>query len=147
MSVTVIKKMPSADEIITRHPLSAAGEQGVARDRKEICDILAGRDNRLLLIVGPCSAWPSESVLEYARRLKKLSEELTGKIKIVMRVYIQKPRTIKGWLGPVNQPNPHEPADITKGVEYCRDMMVKIVEMGLPIADEALFTQIGRAHV
>ena len=140
MGVTIIKKMPTSDEIIARHPLSAQGEKNVAKDRKEIEDILTGRDKRLLFIVGPCSAWPEAAVLEYAKRLKKLSDELKDKIKIVMRVYIQKPRTIKGWLGPVNQPNPLEPADIAAGIEYCRDMMVKIVEMGLPIADEALFT-------
>jgi 3-deoxy-7-phosphoheptulonate synthase len=140
MGVTIIKKMPTADEIIARHPVSAQGEQKVKKDRKEIEDILTGRDNRLLFIVGPCSAWPSESVLEYAARLKKLSDELKSTLKIVMRVYIQKPRTIKGWLGPVNQPDPYKPADIAPGIEYCRDMMVKIVEMDLPIADEALFT-------
>ena len=140
MGVTIIKKMPTSDEIIARHPLSAQGEKNVAKDRKEIEDILTGHDKRLLFIVGPCSAWPEAAVLEYAKRLKKLSDELKDKIKIVMRVYIQKPRTIKGWLGPVNQPNPLEPADIAAGIEYCRDMMVKIVEMGLPIADEALFT-------
>lgn len=140
MNVTVIKKMPSADEIIARHPLSAEGERRVEKDRREICDILSGRDKRLLFIVGPCSAWPREAVFEYAKRLKKLSDGLRDKLKIVMRVYIQKPRTIKGWLGPVNQPDPYKPADIALGIEYCRDMMVRIVEMGLPIADEALFT-------
>lgn len=140
MGVTIIKKMPTADEIIARHPLSAQGEKNVENDRKEICDILSGRDNRLLFIVGPCSAWPDTAVLEYAKRLKKLSDELKSTLKIVMRVYIQKPRTIKGWLGPVNQPDPYAPADIALGIEYCRDMMVKIVEMGLAIADEALFT-------
>lgn len=140
MNVTIIKKMPTADEIIKRHPLSKIAGKKVEKDREEICDILSGRDKRLLFIVGPCSAWPSPAVLEYAQRLKKLADELQDKLKIVMRVYIQKPRTIKGWLGPVNQPDPYAPADIAVGIEYCRDMMVKIVETGLPIADEALFT-------
>ena len=140
MNVTIIKKIPTVEEIIRRHPLSSRGEKNVARDRKEICDILSGRDQRLLFIIGPCSAWPTPAVLEYAERLKKLSDELKDKLKIVMRVYIQKPRTIKGWMGPVNQPDPHKPPDIGAGIEYCRALMVKIVEMGLPIADEALFT-------
>ena len=144
MSVTVIKKMPSSDEIIARHPLSKEGEKSVEKNRGEVCDILSGKDSRLLFIVGPCSAWPEDAVLKYAEKLKKLSDEVKDKVKILMRVYIQKPRTIKGWLGPVNQPDPHQPADITKGIEYCRDMMVKIVEMGLPIADEALFTHNAR---
>lgn len=147
MSVTIIKKMPSAGEIIKRHPLSKQGEENVQRDRREICDILSGKDSRLLFIVGPCSAWPEDAVIKYAKKLKKLSDEVKGKVKILMRVYIQKPRTIRGWLGPVNQPDPHEPADIEKGIEYCRDMMVKIVEMGLPIADEAVFTHNAKGFV
>src|SRR3989338_2094551 len=140
MNVTIIKKIPSADEIIARHPLSKQGAEKVEKDRSEIRDILSGKDKRLLFIVGPCSAWPKEAVFTYAERLKKLSDELESKLKLVMRVYIQKPRTIKGWLGPVNQPDPYERADIATGIEYCRDMMVRIVEMGLPIADEAVFT-------
>ncbi|MBI5457094.1 3-deoxy-7-phosphoheptulonate synthase [Candidatus Kaiserbacteria bacterium] len=140
MNVRIIKKLPSADEIIAAHPISDEGLSQVKKDRKEIEDILAGRDDRLLFIVGPCSAWPSEAVLKYAKRLKKLSDEVSEKLKLVMRVYIQKPRTIRGWLGPVNQVDPYQEPDIAEGALYCRDMMVKIVEMGLPIADEALFT-------
>jgi len=137
---TVIKKLPAIDEILARHPLSKEAEKRIAADRKEVSDIIAGRDQRLLFIVGPCSAWPSESILEYAKRLKVLSDDVKDKLKIVMRVYIQKPRTIKGWLGPVNQPDPYQDPDIGAGAEYCRDMMVKVVEAGVPIADEAVFT-------
>lgn len=140
MSVRIIKKMPSAEDIIAAHPISDEGLARVVKDRREIEDILAGRDSRLLFIVGPCSAWPSEAVVEYAKRLKKLSDSVSDKLKLVMRVYIQKPRTIRGWLGPVNQVDPYKEPDIAQGAAYCRDMMVKIVEMGLPIADEALFT-------
>jgi len=140
MNYVVIKKMPTPEEIVAHTPLSDAGTSTVEKSRAETGDILAGRDDRLLFIIGPCSAWPSEAVLEYAERLTKLSSELVDKIKILMRVYIQKPRTIRGWLGPVNQPNPFEAPDIASGIEYCRSMMVKVVEMGMPIADEALFT-------
>lgn len=132
--------MPSTEEIIATHPISDKASASVLKDRKEVSDILAGRDSRLLFILGPCSAWPSEAVLEYAKRLKKLSDKIEKKAKVLMRVYIQKPRTIRGWLGPVNQPDPFQPADISKGIAYCREMMVRVVEMGLPIADEALFT-------
>src|SRR3989344_6942593 len=140
MTYRTIKKMPSSEEIIAAHPISKTASARVLEDRKEVSDILAGRDNRLLLIVGPCSAWPSEAVLEYAKRLKKLSDEVGNNIKIVMRVYIQKPRTIKGWLGPVNQPDPYAAPDIERGAAYCRDMMVNVVELGVGIADEAVFT-------
>lgn len=144
LNYRVVKKLPSIEDIIAAHPLSKKAEKAIERDRKEVHDIIAGRDKRLLLIVGPCSAWPKEAALEYAKRLKKLADEVEKKIKIVMRVYIQKPRTIKGWLGPVNQPDPYEAPDIGKGAAYCRDMMVRIVEMGVPIADEAVFTHNAR---
>lgn len=140
LNYKVIRKLPPIEEIIERYPLSKEGEARVEKDRAEVHDIIAGRDKRLLLIVGPCSAWPSDAVVEYAGRLRKISDEVAKKVKIVMRVYIQKPRTIKGWLGPVNQPDPYEQPDIAKGAAYCRDMMVKVVEMGVPIADEAVFT-------
>lgn len=140
LNFTVVKKLPSIESIIERYPLSKKAEARIEKDRKEVHDIIAGRDKRPLLIVGPCSAWPAEAVLAYAKRLKKLSDAVEKKIKIVMRVYIQKPRTIKGWLGPVNQPDPYERPDIAKGAAYCREMMVNIVELGMPIADEAVFT-------
>lgn len=140
MNITVIKKIPTAEEIIQMYPLSEAGHKQIIKDRQEVRDIIAGRDNRLLLIVGPCSAWPSEAVLEYAAHLKNISDEVKEKFKIVMRAYIQKPRTTRGWTGPINQPDPFQPPDISKGIKYCRNLMTKIIELGLPIADEALFT-------
>src|SRR3989344_3792312 len=144
LNYKIIRKLPPIDEIIERFPLSKEAQAQIDKDRKEVHDIIAGRDERLLLIVGPCSAWPSEAVIEYAERLKKLSDEVKKKIKIVMRVYIQKPRTIKGWLGPVNQPDPYKVPDIAEGAAYCREMMVKVVELGVPIADEAVFTHNAR---
>ena len=140
MNYTVIKKLPPPEEIIQAYPLSDKTFEKVLRDRQEVKDILEGKNNRLIIIVGPCSAWPQEAVLEYAGRLKKLSDRVTDKLKIIMRSYIQKPRTTKGWTGPVNQPDPAAPPDIEAGVRYTRAMMVKILELGLPIADEALFT-------
>src|SRR5580658_9503536 len=140
MSYTIIKKLPTAEKIIQAIPLSIEGHQKILKDRKEVNHILEGKDDRLLMIIGPCSAWPNEAVLEYAQRLVQLNKKLEHALKIVMRVYIQKPRTTKGWTGPVNQPNPCAHPDIEAGVKYTRDMMIKVIEMGLPIADEALFT-------
>ena len=92
------------------------------------------------MIIGPCSAWPKEAVLEYAKKLVILNDKVKHALKSIMRVYIQKPRTTKGWTGPVNQPDPFGYPDIEAGMQYARDMMIKVIEMGLPIADEALFT-------
>ena len=144
MSYIPIKKLPSVEEIIQRYPLSDAGHEKIMHNRREIKHILEGKDDRLLMIVGPCSAWPDEAVFEYAKRLVKVNEKVRHALKIVMRMYIQKPRTTKGWTGPVNQPNPFAEPDIEAGIYYSRHMMVKVVEMGLPIADECLFTHNAR---
>lgn len=141
MSYTRIKKVPTADEIIAAAPLNSADEASIAQHRREIEDILAGRDERLLVITGPCSAWPDTAVLEYARRLRNVQRTVVDTVKLVMRVYTQKPRTIRGWLGPINQADPFAAPDITEGALYCRKMMVEVVKMGIPIADEALFTR------
>ena len=147
MSYTIIKKLPPAEEIIRNFPLSDSAQEQIMRNRQEINQILEGKDNRILMIVGPCSAWPKEAVLEYAQRILSLNEKVKHALKLVMRVYIQKPRTTKGWTGPVNQPDIFSPPDIEAGVKYTRDMMVKVVEMGLPIADEALFTHNAKGFI
>lgn len=139
MSYIIIKKLPSAEEIMQSIPLSIEGYQRILQDRHEIKNILEGKDKRLIIVVGPCSAWPNDAVLEYANRLVHLNKKLKHALKLVMRVYIQKPRTTKGWTGPVNQPNPFSPPDIETGIRYAREMMIKVIDMGLPIADEALF--------
>jgi len=115
----------------------------IEKDREEIKNIIAGKNDRKILIIGPCSAWPEKAVLEYAKKLQEISEVVKDKIKIVMRVYSQKPRTAKGWSGPLFQPNPFEEADVQAGLEYVRRMMIEVLEIGLPIADEALFLESG----
>ncbi|HRG61996.1 MAG TPA: 3-deoxy-7-phosphoheptulonate synthase [Burkholderiales bacterium] len=147
MGYRIVKKIPTADEIIAAFPLSDEGYLSIDKHRIEIEAILSGKDQRLIVVVGPCSAWPDTAVLEYAERLKKLNEKVSHALKLVMRVYIQKPRTIKGWTGPVNQPDPLSPPDIAAGALYCRKLMTQVVEMGLPIADEALFTHNARGFI
>lgn len=140
MNIKIIKKLPSVAEVAKKLPLGDKARRAVLKDREEVKNILSGKDTRFLIIVGPCSAWPKEAVLEYAKKLKVLEVKFKDHLKIVMRVYIQKPRTTTGWTGPVNQLDPLGKPDIEKGTHYSRDMMIKVVEMGLPIADEALFT-------
>jgi 3-deoxy-7-phosphoheptulonate synthase len=144
MNYIRIKKLPLVEEIIQLYPLSDTGHKKIMHDRREIKNILEGKDHRLLIIVGPCSAWPNDAILEYAKRLVELNEAVKKSLKIVMRIYIQKPRTTKGWTGPINQPDPFAEPDIESGILYVREMMVKVVEMGLPIADECLFTHNAR---
>ncbi len=144
MAYEIIKKVPTSDEIIQKIPLSTEGYASIQQHHREIEDILSGKDSRLLMIVGPCSAWPDTAVLEYAKSLAELSKQVAHSIKVVMRVYIQKPRTVKGWTGPINQPDPLAEPDIEAGIWYCRKLMTQVVEMGLPIADECLFTHNAR---
>ena len=146
-NIKTIKKLPTNDEIIAAHPLDEKFYDQIEQDREEIRNILAGKDDRLLIIVGPCSAWPFDASLEYAEKLKALSEELKDKLKLVLRVYVQKPRTTKGWTGPVTQPDPFAEPDIEKGAMYARSLMVKLIEMGLPIADEAVFTHNAKGFI
>lgn len=147
MQYKIIKPLPSAEEIIAAQPLSQAAERQIVQDKLEVKNILAGTDPRMLVVIGPCSAWPSDAVLEYAKKLKAVSDEVRGQLKIVLRSYIQKPRTAKGWTGPVNQPDPFSSPDIAKGIEYARSLMVKVIELGLPIADEAVFTHNARGFI
>ncbi len=135
-----VKRLPTAEELIRKIPLSQEGYARIQRDREEVQDILAGRDPRMLVVVGPCSAWPDTAFLEYARRMRAFQDEVSNALKIVVRTYIQKPRTSRGWTGPVNQPDPFSPPNIEEGMLYSRRMMVAAVELGLAIADEALFT-------
>lgn len=147
MNLTTIKKLPPLEELIQRLPLSESGFAKIAKDTVEVKNILEGKDKRLLVIIGPCSAWPKEAVWEYAKKLKVLESKVHNNLKIVMRTYIQKPRTAKGWTGPINQPNPFSSPDIEAGMLYCREMMVRIIELDLPIADEALFTHGARGFL
>lgn len=147
MNLTVVKQLPTTEEIIQAFPLSDTAYEKVARDKQEVKDILAGKDPRMLIVVGPCSAWPHQATLDYAVKLKKLEEKLRDRLKIVMRVYIQKPRTAKGWTGPVNQPDPFSPPDIEEGIRYARSLMVNVLEIGLPIADEAVFTHNAKGFI
>lgn len=140
MGMEVIKPIMPPEELVRQIPVSKKAKQRVKQNRKAVRSILSGKDPRMLVIVGPCSAWPHDAVIAYARRLAALQEKVADTLKLVMRVYIQKPRTTKGWTGPLTQPDPFAPPDIEAGMKYSRRLMVEIIEMGLPIADEAVFT-------
>lgn len=139
MSIKKTKRL-EPEKIIGKYPLATKLKHQIKQHRREIGDILTGRDERLLVIAGPCSAWPREPVLDYAERLKKLSDQVSDRLKPVMRVYSQKPRTTTGWLGPITQPDPFAKPDIEAGMEYVRSLQLAVNELGLPVADELLFT-------
>ncbi|MDP3704764.1 MAG: 3-deoxy-7-phosphoheptulonate synthase [Legionellaceae bacterium] len=140
MNYVKIKELISSEDLIKQRPLSTENALSILQHRKEIKAILDGRDNRKLIIVGPCSAWPKEAVIEYANRLAMLNTRVKHALKIVMRVYPQKPRTLLGWSGAVFQPDPFTPVDINEGMQYTRDMIMRVIELDLPVAAEALYT-------
>jgi len=106
--------------------------------RGQIHDVLRGADDRLVVIVGPCSIHDPDAALDYARRLRQLAGELRHDLVIVMRVYFEKPRTTVGWKGLINDPHLNESFDINEGLRLARKLLLEINELGLPCATEFL---------
>ena len=110
----------------------------VAHARSAIHDVLRGADDRMFIIVGPCSIHDPAAALDYARKLKPLADELAHDLIIVMRVYFEKPRTTVGWKGLINDPHLDESFDINEGLRLARKLLLEINEIGLPCATEFL---------
>ena len=119
-------------------PLTEEGSLTVSRAREEIGRILNGLDDRLLVVVGPCSIHDPEAGIEYARRLRRVAEELRGELCIVMRVYFEKPRTTVGWKGLINDPRLDGSYAINEGLRLARRFLLQLVELGLPTGCEFL---------
>ncbi|MBJ6137781.1 3-deoxy-7-phosphoheptulonate synthase [Marinobacter litoralis] len=119
-------------------PLSDKAANTVASGRQAIYDIMDGKDKRLFIVVGPCSIHDPEAARDYATRLKKLADEVSDTLLIVMRVYFEKPRTTVGWKGLINDPHLNDTFDIEQGLHIGRRLLLDINEMGLPAATEAL---------
>lgn len=115
-------------------------EATVLKGRRDSIAVLNGTSDKLLVIVGPCSIHDPESAKEYARRLKAISAELQGDLVIVMRAYLEKPRTTVGWKGLINDPDLDESFQINKGLRISRSLFVDLTSMGVPIASEMLDT-------
>lgn len=119
-------------------PLTEAAAATVTQGRQTIYDIMDGKDHRLFVVVGPCSVHDADAAREYARRLKKLADEVSDTLYIVMRVYFEKPRTTVGWKGLINDPHLNDSFDIEQGLHLGRRLLLDIAELGLPTATEAL---------
>lgn len=119
-------------------PLSSELSLMVAQEREAIIRILKGEDRRLLIVVGPCSIHDPEAALDYAAKLVALRRQVADRFNIVMRVYFEKPRTTVGWKGLINDPYLNDSGDVSEGLNRARDLLIKIVGMGLPAATEFL---------
>jgi 3-deoxy-7-phosphoheptulonate synthase len=126
------------DELKREIPLTDKARATVTEGRQVIENILAGKDHRILVVVGPCSIHDLEAANDYALRLKKLAEKVSDTLYIVMRVYFEKPRTTVGWKGLINDPYMNDSFKITDGLHIGRKLLRDILEIGLPTATEAL---------
>jgi len=127
-------------------PLSDAGAALVTRTRREVSAILAGQDQRLLVVVGPCSIHDPDAALEYAVRLREAATVYAGELLLVMRVYFEKPRTVVGWKGLINDPYLDGSFQINPGLRLARKLMLGVVELGLPVGTEFLDTTLGQYY-
>ncbi len=143
MNMQFLGKLPIPQEIKAQYPLSEeAADIKIARD-KEIARVFSGEDNRMVLVIGPCSADREDSVLEYIGRLRLVQDEVADKLIIIPRIYTNKPRTTgDGYKGMLHYPDPKEKPNLIKGVIAIRKMHMKaLTEFGMTSADEMLYPE------
>lgn len=133
-----VRAISSPKQIKSELPLAAHLAVQLERQRQAIKDCLQGKDQRLLIITGPCSLHDEQSALDYGQRLAALNQKLGDKLLIVMRAYVEKPRTTVGWKGLAYDPERNGEGNMEQGVRLSRTIMLKLIEMGLPLATEAL---------
>src|SRR5512138_3137860 len=137
-NVAALDALPSPEELKQRVPLSPAAAASVQVGRRAIEAILEGTDPRLLVVVGPCSIHDTEAGLDYARRLRALADEVSDTLLLVMRVYLEKPRTSVGWEGFTSDPRLDGSCRVAEGMERGRRLLADVNELGLPVGTEAL---------
>ena len=134
-----ITVLPPPEHLIRFFPISGTPvETLIANTRRRIHDIMSGKDDRLLVVIGPCSIHDPAAAIDYARRLKAERERHADTLEIVMRVYFEKPRTTVGWKGLINDPYLDESYRIDEGLRIARQLLIEINRMGLPAGSEFL---------
>ncbi|MBL8592081.1 MAG: 3-deoxy-7-phosphoheptulonate synthase [Devosia sp.] len=138
LRIKQIRELRTPEEVIREFPRTDAATRTVISSRHALHNILHGNDDRLAVVVGPCSIHDPKAALEYARRLAPVRERLAGSLEIVMRVYFEKPRTTVGWKGLINDPNLDGSFDIDNGLRLARSLLLEINNLGLPAGSEFL---------
>lgn len=138
LRTTYIDQVITPSQLAQEFPLSDEAAQTLIKNRREIEAVIDGKDQRLLVIVGPCSIHDTLAALDYANRLVQLQQRYRDSLIIAMRVYFEKPRTIVGWKGLISDPDLNGKYQANKGLRLARRLLVDITEMGLPIATEFL---------
>jgi 3-deoxy-7-phosphoheptulonate synthase len=138
LNIESFEAMPTPEEIHAQFPLTETAAQTIIGGRREVERILDREDPRLFIVVGPCSIHDPEAGLDYARRLRRLADEVADTLVLVMRVYFEKPRTTLGWKGFINDPFMDGTLQIQEGLRRARAFLLQVNEIGLPAATEAL---------
>jgi 3-deoxy-7-phosphoheptulonate synthase len=134
-----ITVLPPPEHLIRFFPIRGTSVETLITDtRRTIHDIMSGKDDRLLVVIGPCSIHDPAAALDYARRLKEARTTFSGMLEIVMRVYFEKPRTTVGWKGLINDPYLDESFRIDEGLRIARQLLIEINRLGLPAGSEFL---------
>ena len=138
INIAAIDDLMTPAQIARLCPVDQALQDRVQSYRQTVRDILTRKDSRLLAIVGPCSIHDTEAALDYAGRLKKLSDELSDRFFVIMRTYFEKPRTTVGWKGLILDPDLDGSYNIDKGLIKARNLLIEIGKLGLPVGCEML---------
>ncbi|HRO54400.1 MAG TPA: 3-deoxy-7-phosphoheptulonate synthase, partial [Alicycliphilus sp.] len=134
-----ITVLPPPEHLIRFFPIrGTAVEALISNTRRAIGRIIAGKDDRLMVVIGPCSIHDPIAAMDYARRLKSLRDKYADVLEIVMRVYFEKPRTTVGWKGLINDPYLDESYRIDEGLRIARQLLIEINRLGLPAGSEFL---------
>ena len=137
-NVAALDAMPAPEELKQRVPLTPRAAATVLEGRRALEAVLDGRDPRLLVVVGPCSVHDPVAALDYARRLRALGDEVSDALLLVMRVYLEKPRSSTGWEGFTNDPRLDGSFRVAEGMERGRRLLVEVNDLGVPVGTEAL---------
>ena len=138
LKISSMRELITPKKIISELPMSTRAVETVVETRQEIINILNRKDKRLLLIVGPCSIHDVAAAHEYAERLLAVKKDVSENILIIMRVYFEKPRTVIGWKGLINDPDLDNSFNINKGIKIARKLLIDLAEMGVPSGHEYL---------
>ncbi|MEW9305082.1 3-deoxy-7-phosphoheptulonate synthase [Labrys neptuniae] len=138
LRIREIKALTTPADVMSEHPRTLEATRTVTQSRQAVHDILRGSDDRLAVVVGPCSIHDPVAALDYADRLMKLRQRLGSSLEIIMRVYFEKPRTTVGWKGLINDPDLDGSFQIDKGLRIARKVLLDINNLGLPAACEFL---------
>jgi 3-deoxy-7-phosphoheptulonate synthase len=138
LNIESINALITPDQLKSEMPISEAAVASVQAGRQVIRDILDRKDHRIFIVIGPCSIHDIDAAMDYAARLRDLSDKVKDTLYLVMRVYFEKPRTTTGWKGLINDPYMNDTFKIEDGLHTARKLLIDLAEMGLPLSTEAL---------